>query len=495
MNQNNQNNQLDFLTKDFCDSIVEKSNGAFMRIERIIEGQEVAIYNYKFARLLMFVTFKAFELRGITFVKNSVGEWERNLLLDKFFNVNQCQVILYEVLLEDGTRFNLNSDEITFRNLDVSLGSDTFGDKLSNIVETKTVSWNEESFKGDEIIEVTNKEDGSVTSPVLFENGVVRFKSKTSFDTEQSKLAQKEYDSFSKDSKNYLKDLLLDGIVPIFEIVSPYNKIVMDYKETELILLQARYEDGRYINEKRLKDIAKTLNLKISFRYNVEEIEEIASKLTLSELEEINKNIKFDSFSEYMGMMREINNFGLLDTETNSLEDFEGISVLDFLMASRKVIQKEEGFVITFKSTKKAKIKHRKYMELHDIPEPNAFASNTLLKTIVHGKIDDVLGSLNNGETKNKLIVLENKVEEYLNSMVNDALALRASYFGEYNENRKNFSIANNKKPTFGIASKIIGVEEYQDKAIELVKKLFIKKISKLKDAQKFIDDILGKDV
>jgi hypothetical protein len=76
-------------TKKECDAIVER-NDAFIKTDRVIEGYNVVIYDYRLASLSDFVKDEAFELRGLTFVENpETGEWERNLLMNKFFNILQ----------------------------------------------------------------------------------------------------------------------------------------------------------------------------------------------------------------------------------------------------------------------------------------------------------------------------------------------------------------------------------------------------------------------
>ena len=77
-------------TKEECDLIVAR-NEAFLRADRVVMGYNVAIYDYRLASLGDFVNDEAFELRGLTFVEQPDGTWERNILLQKFFNINQTE--------------------------------------------------------------------------------------------------------------------------------------------------------------------------------------------------------------------------------------------------------------------------------------------------------------------------------------------------------------------------------------------------------------------
>ena len=79
-------------TRDDCLAITEKTD-AFFRAERVIENQRVELYDYRLASLSDFQDNNAYELRGICFILDEeTGIWERNILLNKFFNVNQVSM-------------------------------------------------------------------------------------------------------------------------------------------------------------------------------------------------------------------------------------------------------------------------------------------------------------------------------------------------------------------------------------------------------------------
>ena len=211
-------------TKRECDVIVENSE-AFFRNETIVEGCEVRMYNYRLASLSDFKDNNAFELRGITFVKTNNG-WERNILLHKFFNVNQTE----DYMLED--------------------------------------------VKDKKIISVQDKADGSLISFVRFSNGKVRAKSKMSFISMQAEMAQEVYDN-NEDLRNFVAEQLDKGYAPIFEIVSPSNQIVVQYEETKLVLLQVRDKNGAYIDNLKVytfgHDIDIVESMPLSY-YNIDDL-------------------------------------------------------------------------------------------------------------------------------------------------------------------------------------------------------------------------------
>jgi T4 RnlA family RNA ligase len=184
-------------TREECQAIVNGSD-AFFCTETEVNGFKVEMYNYRLASLSDFVDNNAFELRGLTFVLND-GVWERNLLLNKFFNVGQ------------------------------------------------TDGWMFEDLKDKTILKIQDKADGSVISFVTFPDGTVRAKSKMSFISDQAVLAQKIYDD-----NLLIRDFISElphGTVAIFELCSPNNQIVLEYNFDDLILLHVRDAFGRYVTD------------------------------------------------------------------------------------------------------------------------------------------------------------------------------------------------------------------------------------------------------
>lgn len=105
-------------TREECQEIVKNSE-AFYCINTIVQGFEVEVYNYRLASLDNFKEYNAFELRGLCFVKQPTGTWERNILLNKFFNLNEVgpssKTFLIE--LETGETIEVSEfDEIKLTN-------------------------------------------------------------------------------------------------------------------------------------------------------------------------------------------------------------------------------------------------------------------------------------------------------------------------------------------------------------------------------------------
>jgi RNA ligase len=131
-------------------------------------------------------------MRGLTFVFNKDGSlFNRYVLLEKFFNLNQVPESLYSVVKNYKIKF------------------------------------------------INNKEDGSIASFIKLPNGKIIGKSKMGFDNEQANGINNIYKN-NKDIKSFVDWALNNDIVPIFEYVAPQNRIVLRYTGEELILLRLR---------------------------------------------------------------------------------------------------------------------------------------------------------------------------------------------------------------------------------------------------------------
>lgn len=402
-------------TKQECDAICDKTE-AFYRADRVVEGQNVAIYDYRLASISDFVDNKAFELRGLCFVENSKGEWERNILMNKFFNINQTT-------MEDIVRLTRGTKELYVG----PKNTEQYDKIMSKLIKTKEElvekrGWMYEDVKHKKITRVQNKEDGSIISFVKFENGEIRAKSKTSFESDQAQMAQELYNN-NKKYREYI-DMCLDcNSVPIFELCSPENQIVLEYQETKLVLLQVREKNsGEYSNIEAFKEA-------------------------------------------YYGPIH----YGI-----EVAEDFpESMKNLDDLLARKEIDTSDiEGWIITFEDGQMAKIKTDKYLSLHGLIGPDAFRENLLIKTILDGNIDDVIAALVPGEKKNKIIYLSEKVEHRFNHLVVEFKELRRKYFQDFGEVRKDFAIEHSKDELFGSVMKTLktsfrDVEQTAEKAVK----------------------------
>ena len=195
------------ITKEQCDQIVA-ANPAFYRIDTVVDGVNVFIYNYRLASITDFKdalrdssNLQAFELRGITFVEQSDGSFERFLALSKFFNYGE------------------------------------------------TTGWMPEHLDPSELISIHEKLDGSMIHFVRINNRW-HAKTKQSFVSVQAQAAQVILDSH-EGLQGFLDSCYNDGVYhvyPIFEYTAPDNQIVLYYSKQELRLIQIRDQKGKYLS-------------------------------------------------------------------------------------------------------------------------------------------------------------------------------------------------------------------------------------------------------
>ena len=171
----------------------------FYESKIVVDGFNVSVFNYRLAQYKDFANpipdkpeLKGYEMRGLTFVFNEDGSlFNRYVLLEKFFNLNQVPDSLYSVVKNYKIKF------------------------------------------------VNNKEDGSIASFIKLPNGKVIGKSKMGFDNDQADGINRVYKT-NKEIKSLVDWSLDNNIVPVFEYVAPNNRIVLRYPSEELILLRLR---------------------------------------------------------------------------------------------------------------------------------------------------------------------------------------------------------------------------------------------------------------
>jgi T4 RnlA family RNA ligase len=197
-------------TYEECVEMCSIGEAAFYESKMVVDGYNVSVFNYRLAQYKDFVTpiegkpeIKAYEMRGLTFVFNQDGSlFNRFILLEKFFNLNQVPESMYSVVKDYKIKY------------------------------------------------VNNKEDGSIASFIMLPDGKVCGKSKMGFDNEQANGINRIYKN-NPDIKSFVDWTLDNGIVTIFEFVAPHNRIVLRYTKEELILLRLRDNiSGKHIDIK-----------------------------------------------------------------------------------------------------------------------------------------------------------------------------------------------------------------------------------------------------
>ena len=208
-------------TYEDCIEMCSKEDSAFYESKFVVDGYNISVFNYRLAQYKDFVTplenrpeVKAYEMRGLTFVFNNDGSiFNRFLLLEKFFNLNQVPESMYSIVKDYKIKF------------------------------------------------VNNKEDGSIASYIQLPNGKVIGKSKMGFDNEQANGINRIYKTRT-DVKEFVDWCLENDIISIFEYVSPANRIVLRYLEEDLILLRMRDNStGKHLDIKDHLDKIGTIRI------------------------------------------------------------------------------------------------------------------------------------------------------------------------------------------------------------------------------------------
>ncbi len=325
-----------------CQNLCQYKDSPFYETKLVIDGYTVSLFNYRLATNSDFQKSFAKELRGICFVFNQDETlFKRYILLQKFFNLNQTEESL-----------------------------------LQNIKEYKLVA-------------INNKEDGSLATFIKLPNGRVLGKSKMGFDNDQAKGITNLYLE-NKNIKNLVDFCLDNDIVPVFEYVSPFNRIVLKYQVEELILLRLRDNNsGKYL------DLNPFLN-----RF---------------------KDIKFAKFE---------NNYSSIEEMVNDVvvqEDKEGVVVhcLD---------NNQNDFMF--------KVKTIWYNIRHKLFSEDIHRENILIEYILNDNIDDILSQLSveDVELRNRIDVISNVVKQEINLLVNQ-IDLLYNDFLDLNSDRKEFAL------------------------------------------------------
>ena len=276
-------------------------NPVFYETKHKVNGYDVSVFNYRLATYDDFRSENAFEMRGLTFVFNADGTvYKRFLGLHKFFNVNETEIT--------------QAHEI----------------------------------KDYEVINVSNKLDGSLISFIELPNGEIVAKTKNAFEADQAIRAMKMFDD-DEVLKEFVREQISKGHCVFFEYTSPLNRIVIKYDVSSLSLIKIR--DG--------------LTGEYLFSESVPE--------------------------------------GLKMTENETF----GFTSLDDLMKSYETLENKEGSVITFRKPDGeqllVKVKTADYFAKHHIMTEFIYQENVIVEMILNETIDDMLSLIEDSETRERI--------------------------------------------------------------------------------------------
>lgn len=306
-----------------------------------------SIFNYRLAMPPIFFEpikgnkdITAHELRGLTFVFNTDGSlYSHYLLMDKFFNLNQSECSTYALMIKETIK------------------------------------------------EISYKEDGSILSFIKLPNGKIIAKTKASFEAHQAERAQELYNNSSSIQK-LVKWCIDNNIVPIFEFVSPSNRVVLEYTKTDLVVIKLRNNlTGEYIS-----------------------------------IDSIPDDIKED---------------------VTVVKTFDGLT-LDDLIGKCETDKGYEGFVVTFSSGKMIKLKLKDYCELHNLHTEQLHREDSIIYLIINEQIDDILCQLS--ETDERRFMIYDIVDS-VNNHIHRIHSQTSELLKGYNGVKKDFYLANKNHP------------------------------------------------
>ena len=295
-----------------------------------------------------------------------------------------------------------------------------------------------DDLKDCEIVSIQDKRDGSMIRFVRLPNGEIVAKTKMDFDNIMTETANKLL-AKDKDLYEFVSETLDAGLAAIFEITSPALRIVLMYSETKLTLLQLRDEStGEYLDIR---------NHDLVNKYNI----------------------------------------ALVDNCPKQAD-------LDYYLKEREIILGIEGWIFTIKDkngyTKLFKVKTTEYVRKHGLLTDTFSRENKLIQIILDEKVDDVLGELDKEDPRREVLVsLSDSLSKYINHEVHNIYDF---FKREYEGDRKEFALKNNKHEYFPLAVKAVGLNDEGEiqKVIYDNYRLFISRnTNKLERARVFLEE------
>jgi T4 RnlA family RNA ligase len=380
-------------TYEEAKAIAERyDNFQFYEKEQTVDGYNIRTFNYRLVGYNDFVNplgedsdVKAFELRGLSYVFNEDGSlYKRFLLMNKFFNLNQVESTLY--------------------------------DKIKHL-----------KFKA-----VHNKEDGSVINFIKLPNGRTLAKSKMQVDNEQATKALEVYNN-KPEIKEVVEWALGNDIMPIFEYVSPTNRVVLKYKETDLVLLRLRcLTTGKYLD----------LN-------------------TYPKLNEV-RVVETEEYSSW--------------DELNRLAE---------------TVSEKEGWVVTLEDNDEVDLVKRKttwYCDRHHLLTDEVYREDFIIRKTVDNTIDDVIAQVDQDDTE-VLDIIDKVVDttvDYIKRAVKKTEDTLELFNSEFASDKKSFVLGYGKKDKY--FSYTLAVVNGKADVLEVVQKDLLDNTNKLERARSFVE-------
>lgn len=361
-------------------------NPVFYETKHKVHGYDVSVFNYRLATYDDFRSENAFEMRGLTFVFNSDGTlYKRFLGLHKFFNVNETEITQAH------------------------------------------------DIKDYEVINVSEKLDGSLITFIELPNGEIVPKTKNAFDG-----GPVAYIGELVDDRliSFIREQFKRGHCIFFEYTSPLNRIVIKYPVSSLSVIKIRDErTGEYLFD--------------------------------------------ESVPEWLKMTKN--------------ETFEFTS-LDGLMKDYETLENKEGSVITFRKPDGeqllVKVKTADYFAKHHLMTEFIYQENVLVGMILNETIDDVLSLIDDEETRERINGLIKTVQVKFREEVERAQKFVEIYKMGPEISQKEFYLTYKGQAGFNDALYVTNHLRLGDESLtceDVVKNRLLKQTYRLMDARKWL--------
>lgn len=362
------------------------NNSPFIHKEVYIDGYKIVMFNYRITLFSDFYYNNAYEMRGITYVFNKDNTlYKRFLSLHKFFNINENAL----------TEYN----------------------KIKNY----------------KIKHIHNKLDGSMITFISLPNGKIIPKTQYGLNNFQTELTNEILDKYSY-IKEFVKNCLDNNLQPFFELISPFNKIVLDYDKSNLSLIRVRDNNtGEYLD-----------------------IDNI----------------------DYIGLKAENE-----DNNYSSLKD---------ILEKNKTLTNKEGVVITLLDENNdelfVKAKTLYYLNLHHVLTELVYRENSIIEAIVNGTIDDIMSNITSNEVLDKIKIILNKIRNFSNNFIK-SVEDGVNLYYKKNISMKEFATTYNNLPYFNF---ILNRINFENKMKSLTKEDIL---DKFKTPEKYNEWVTSHDL
>jgi len=268
-------------------------------------------------------------------------------------------------------------------------------------------------------------------------NGRIIPKTKMGFSNEQTDIVSKLYDS-DNNLQNFILFCLDNDYIPLFELVSFRNRIVLNYDDGKVVLLKIRSNiTGDYIDLNYFSDAV----------YNLDNISVVKSE------------------------------------EFNSIDE---------ILALTKTLTNKEGWVVNLNRDGEEyfiKIKTEWYYKMHNLMTEQLERENDIIALIIKNQIDDIISQLDSVNDKNKIEFINtitNKLTKFINEYYTKIVKLYEVFDKEYCSDRKEFVNDYRKHKYFYFVMLYINGRNIYD----IINEFILKKCYRLKDAREFLDKI-----